>query len=110
MKKFIELLKKYKIEILVTLLFLFFFRSCIKSSQVKKLEKLKTTNSLVVDSLKLVIKNQNKVINEIPNTIRLEKIKVHAQYDDFISSKDRGPQLMELHMIVKNSIKHLIKQ
>jgi hypothetical protein len=39
----------------------------------------------------------------------LEKIKVHTDYDNYISSKDRGEQLMELHMLVKQNIKDLDK-
>jgi hypothetical protein len=52
---------------------------------------------------------QKDTINSISEVIRLEKIKVHSEYDNFISSKDRGEQLMELHMIVKENIKKLQK-
>ena len=34
---------------------------------------------------------------------------IHIEYDNWISSKDRGPQLMELHPVVKSSIKKLQK-
>ena len=109
MKNFIEFVKKYKIHILSSLLFIFFFRSCINSTQVKKLEKSKTENNKTIDSLKSVITGQKDTINNISEVIRLEKIKVHSEYDNFISSKDRGEQLMELHMIEKDNIKKLQK-
>jgi hypothetical protein len=109
MKNFIEFVKKYKIHILSSLLFIFFFRSCINSTQVKKLERSKTENNKTIDSLKSVIAGQKDTINNISEVIRLEKIKVHSEYDNFISSKDRGEQLMELHMIVKDNIKKLEK-
>ncbi|MEY4571631.1 MAG: hypothetical protein RLZ10_842, partial [Bacteroidota bacterium] len=41
--------------------------------------------------------------------IRQEKIKVHTEYDNYISEKDRGEQLMELHKLVKQKIKDLEK-
>lgn len=107
MKNFIEFIKKYKIHILSSLLFIFFFRSCVNSGQVRKLEKIKTEKSETIDSLNLVIKGQRDTINNISEVIRQEKIKVHTEYDNFISSKDRGEQLMELHMLVKQNIKKL---
>jgi len=109
MKNFIDFVKKYKIHILSSLLFIFFFRSCINSGRVKKLEKSKVESSKTIDSLKSVITGQKDTINNISEVIRLEKIKVHNEYDNFISSKDRGEQLMELHMIVKDNIKKLQK-
>ena len=42
--------------------------------------------------------------------MRIEKINIHLEYDDWISSKDRGTQLMELHSIVKNNVKELQKK
>lgn len=39
MKKIIELVKKYKVYILASLLLVFFFRSCSKSVKVGRLEK-----------------------------------------------------------------------
>jgi hypothetical protein len=109
MKNFIEFLKKYKIHILSTLLFIFFFRSCIKSSDVKKLQKEETYNSKVIDSLNFVINGQKDTIKDISEVIRVEKLKVHSEYDDYISEKNRSEQLMELHMIVKENIKKLQK-
>jgi PBP1b-binding outer membrane lipoprotein LpoB len=109
MKKVIEFVKKYKIHILTTLLVIFFFRSCSKSSEVRKLEKSKTQTTEVIDSLTNVIKGQKDTINNISEVIRLEKIKVHTEYDNYISSKNRGEQLMELHKIVKQNLKDLEK-
>ena len=109
MKNFIEFLKKYKIHILSTLLFIFFFRSCIKSSDVKKLQKEETYNSKVIDSLNFVINGQKDTIKDISEVIRVEKLKVHSEYDDYISEKNRSEQLMELHMVVKENIKKLEK-
>jgi hypothetical protein len=63
----------------------------------------------MIDSLTNVINGQKDTINKISEVIRIEKIKVHSEYDNFISSKDRGDQLMELHMIVKKNIKELQK-
>lgn len=109
MKNFIEFLKKYKIHILSTLLFISFFRSCVKSSDVKKLQKEGTYNSKVIDSLNFVINGQKDTIKNISEVIRVEKLKVHSEYDDYISEKNRSEQLMELHMVVKENIKKLQK-
>jgi len=109
MKKVIEFVKKYKIYILSSLLFIFFMRSCMKSGEVRKLEKVKTENDKVIDSLSNVINGQKDTINNISEVIRIEKIKVHTEYDNYISEQDRGEQLMELHRIVKQNIKELQK-
>ncbi len=107
MKKIIEFVKTYKIYILSSLLFIFFVRSCGKSNDVRRLEKVKTKNELTIDSLTTLINGQKDTINNISEVIRLEKIKVHREYDNYISSKDRGEQLMELHGVVKRNIKEL---
>jgi hypothetical protein len=109
MKKIIEFVKKYKIHILSSLLFIFFMRSCIKSGEVRKLEKVKTSNENVIDSLTTLVNGQKDTINNISEVIRQEKLKVHREYDNYISSKDRGDQLMELHMVVKKNIKDIEK-
>jgi hypothetical protein len=107
MKKIIEFVKKYKLHILTTLLVIFFFRSCSKSGDVRKLEKSNIKQTEVIDSLKSVVNGQKDTINDISEVIRLEKIKVHTEYDNYISSKNRGEQLMELHKIVKQKLKEL---
>jgi hypothetical protein len=91
MKKLIELIKTYKLQILIFLTIIFFFRSCSNSSKVSKLEKIEKQNVSMIDSLKTVHKN--------------EKIAIHSFYDNWITQKDRGPQLMELHFIVKENLK-----
>jgi hypothetical protein len=102
MKKFIELVKKYKIYILSVLLIFFFFKSCGKSTDIKRLERITETQKKELDSL-------NNKLDSIPEIIRVEKINIHLDYDSWISSKDRGQQLMELHQIVKTNIKDLQK-
>ena len=109
MKKVIEFVKKYKIHILTSLLVIFFFRSCSKSGDVRKLEKVNIRTTKIVDSLTTVIKGQKDTINNISEVIRIEKIKIHTDYDNYISSKDRGEQLMELHKIIKQNLKDLEK-
>jgi len=109
MKNIIEFIKKYKVHILSSLLFIFFARSCSKSSEVRKLGKSEIKNTEMIDSLRTVIGGQKDTINNISDVIRMEKIKVHVEYDNYISGKDRGEQLMELHMIVKQNIKELQK-
>ena len=91
MKKIIELIKTYKLQILIFLIVIFFFKSCSNSSRVTKLEKIQKQNVSMIDSLKTTHKN--------------EKIAIHSFYDNWITQKDRGPQLMELHFIVKENLK-----
>ena len=91
MKKLIELIKTYKLQILIFLTIIFFFRSCSNSSKVSKLEKIQKQNISMIDSLKITHKN--------------EKIAIHGFYDNWITQKDRGQQLMELHFIVKEHLK-----
>jgi hypothetical protein len=109
MKKIIEFVKNYKIYILSTLLFIFLLRSCVKSGEVRKLEKENIKTEKVIDSLNLLVNGQSDTIKNITEVIRVEKLKVHRDYDNFISKKDRGEQLMELHMVVKENIKKLEK-
>jgi len=110
MKKFIDLVKKYKVYILAILLLFYFFRSCSKSTTIKKLTREVDNNGLVVDSLENEIKLRQQKIDSVPEIMRVEKINIHLEYDEWISSKDRGNQLMELHSIVKNNIKNLQKK
>jgi len=110
MKKFIDLVKKYKVYILAILLLFYFFRSCSKSTTIKKLTREVDNNGLVVDSLENEIKLRQQKIDSVPEIMRVEKINIHLEYDEWISSKDRGQQLMELHSIVKNNVKNLQKK
>jgi hypothetical protein len=107
MKKFIELVKKYKVYILASFLVIFFFRSCIKSSQVRKTDKVIVGKDYVIDSLNNVIKIQKDTINNFPEILRQEKLNIHMEYDNWISARDRSPQLMLLHGIVKENIKEI---
>jgi hypothetical protein len=91
MKKLIDLIKTYKLQILVVLTLFFFFRSCSNSSKVTKLEKNEKKNIATIDSINIAHKN--------------DKIAIHSFYDNWITQKDRGPQLMELHFIVKENLK-----
>jgi len=91
MKKLTELIKTYKLQILIFLTVIFFFKSCSNSSKVTKLEKIQKQNVSTIDSMKIAHKN--------------EKISIHGFYDNWITQKDRGPQLMELHLIVKKNLK-----
>lgn len=109
MKNILEFLKKYKIHILSGLLIIILFRSCSKTGQITKLEKNNEKNQVKIDSLSKVLLEQDKVINNISEVIKQEKIKVHTFYDNWISEKDRGEQLMELHKLVKQNIKELEK-
>ena len=110
MKKFIDLVKKYKLYILGVLLLFFFFRSCSKSTEIKKLTKKVDNNNIVVDSLNSEIGLRQQKIDSLPEIMRIEKINIHLEYDEWISTKDRGQQLMELHSIVKNNVKNLQKK
>ena len=105
--KFIDLLKKYKVYILAGLLAIFFIRSCSKSTQVRKGGDVIIENELVIDSLENVISDQKGTIDAFPEIVKEEKIKIHLEYDNYISEKDRGDQLMELHMIIKENLKEL---
>ena len=64
MKKFIELVKKYKIYILSVLLIFFFFKSCGKSTDIKRLERITETQKKELDSL-------NNKLDSIPEIIRV---------------------------------------
>jgi hypothetical protein len=100
MKKIIDLAKTYKLQLLILLTVIFFFRSCGNSRRVDELEKLKVENSKTIDSLSMVVKAQK-------DSIKIEKIKIHSYYDNWITEKNRGPQLMELHFLIKNNLKEL---
>ena len=109
MKNIISLVKKYKLYILSILLIFTFFRSCQKSNEIRKLGKIEVVNIEVVDSLKNVISQKQQKIDSFPEKMRIEKINIHLEYDSWVSSKDRGQQLMELHQNIKDNIKKLQK-
>lgn len=100
MKKFIELIKKYKVYILGALLLFFFFKSCSKSTNIKKLERANVELQSKVDSYE-------SKIDSFPERLRKEKLSIYLSLDDTISRVDRGPQLMGLHKMIKDSVKSL---
>ena len=86
MKKFIDLVKKYKVYILGVLLLFYFFRSCSKSTEIKKLTKKVDNNNIVVDSLN----NQNNiVVDSLNNQISLRQQKI-----------DSFPEIMRLEKLI----------
>tara|TARA_B100000900_G_C20227800_1_gene572539 strand:- start:202 stop:531 length:330 start_codon:yes stop_codon:yes gene_type:complete len=109
MKNIISLIKKYKLYILGGLLVIFFFRSCQKSTEIRKLNKVDGKKVEMVDSLNNVINQKQEKIDSFPEKMRIEKINIHLEYDSWISSRDRGQQLMKLHRVVKDNIKELQK-
>lgn len=110
MKNFIELLKNYKTYLLAVLLLIFFFKSCNKSSQIRKSDRIIVNKENTIDSLTSIIKRKQEKLDSIPETIRVEKINIHLEYDNWISNKNRGQQLMELHLVVKKNIEELQKK
>lgn len=103
----LEFIKTHKIKILAVLLALSFARSCSKSSEAKKINK---TN------IELIKENQAKdsllglyrsTIDSFPEKLRKNSLEIHQEYDLWISQKDRGEQLMDLH---KNFVKVKIKE
>lgn len=109
MKKIIDFGKKYKVHILTTLMFFFMIRSCTKSTDIKRMNKIQGNAVSIIDSLESVIDNKQNKIDSFPERLRIEKINIHLEYDSWISSRNRGQQLMELHSVVKNNIKELQK-
>jgi len=102
MKKFIQTIKKYKAYILGALFLIFFFKSCSKSTNIKKLERTNVELQDKVDSYE-------SKIDSFPEILRKEKLTIYLSLDDTISRVDRGPQLMGLHKMIKDSVKSLQK-
>mgnify|MGYP003650572886 FL=1 len=109
MEKIKELIKKYKLYILGGLLIVFFIRSCGRGVSISKMGKVDVAQVEEIDSLENTIKIKDQRIDSFPEILRQEKLNIHMGYDDYISKKDRGEQLMEIHMIVKDNIKELQK-
>ena len=63
MKNIINLIKKYKLYILGGLLIIFFFRSCQKSAEIRKLNKIDTKKVEMIDSLNNVINQKQEKID-----------------------------------------------
>lgn len=93
--KALELLKKYKLYIISALLMIFFFRSCGKSREITRITK---TYEIEVSKKDSIISSQIEVIDSMHTShyVDLEML------DNWISSRDRDKQLMELQPIVKD--------
>jgi hypothetical protein len=103
LKPLIDFVKTHAVKILVSLLVITYIGSCNKGRSVRKLEKKNTQLEVQVDSLKSVTSDFNEVL-------RIEKLRIHQEYDLWISKKDRGEQLMDLHTnVVKPKIEELSK-
>jgi hypothetical protein len=109
MGKIINFIKKYKIYILSTLLFLFMVRSCQNSNQAKKMNKKNVELTEINDSIIELNNRYSDTISKFSKVLRQQKFEVLSKYDDFISKQDRGPQLMQVHMMIKQDIKDLQK-
>jgi PBP1b-binding outer membrane lipoprotein LpoB len=106
----LDFIKKHGTKIVIVLLLITFFRSCSKNSEIRKLSKTNielTKESQSKDSLLVVYKNK---IDSFPERLRQNSLLIHQEYDLWISKRDRGPQLMELHNdFVKPKIQDLSK-
>ena len=100
MKKVIDFIKKNKVYVLGILFVFFFFSSCQKSVSVDNLEKSNIELQEKVD-------RYEEKIDSFPEILRKEKLSIYLSLDDTISRVDRGPQLMELHKMIKDSVKSL---
>lgn len=107
MEKLINFTKKYKFYILGFLLLIFVIRSCSKGGEIKKLNKQNVECNAQVDSLIRLNDNLQQKIDSFPEVLRKQKLNIHMEYDNYISKQDRGKQLMEMHMIVKDNVKDL---
>lgn len=109
MEKILNFINVYKLYIIGVMLIFFFFRSCGRGRDVSRLEKKMKSTEVYIDSLQSVINSQQNIISKFPDEIIQEKLHIHMEYDNWISSRDRGSQLMELHFVVKNNISDLKK-
>jgi hypothetical protein len=107
MEKIINFIKKYQIYILSFLLLIFVIRSCSKGGGIKKINKQNIECNTQVDSLIKLNRNLQQKTDSFPEVLRKQKLNIHMEYDNYISKQDRGKQLMDLHMIVKDNIKDL---
>jgi hypothetical protein len=107
MEKLINFTKKYKFYILGFLLGFFLIRSCSKSGEIKKMNKQSIEFNTQLDSLIRLNDNLQQKADSFPEVLRKQKLNIHMEYDNYISKQDRGKQLMDLHMIVKDNIKDL---
>lgn len=104
-----DFLIKYKFHIVIGILIIVFFRSCGKSRNINRLEKIEANSTYIVDSLQNVINVNLSTIDSIPEKLRTEKLSIYLSLDDTISRVDRTPQLMGFHALIKDKIKDLKK-
>jgi hypothetical protein len=103
LKPLIDFVKQHAVKILAILLVFTYIGSCNKGRKVNRVEKKNVELTKQVDSLKNLTSNFSEVL-------RIEKLKIHQEYDLWISKKDRGEQLMDLHTnFVKPKIQELSK-
>jgi hypothetical protein len=103
LKPLLDFTKIHAVKILTGLLILTYVGSCNKGKSVRKLEKQNNELTTQVDSLRSVTSGFGEIL-------RIEKLKIHQDYDLWISKKDRGEQLMDLHTnFVKPKIQELSK-
>lgn len=105
MKKFIQ---KYGVLILGVVFLITFFRSCSKNGEIRKLNKTNVELSKTIISKDSLLQTYKHSIDSFPEKIRQTSLILHQEYDAWISKRDRGQQLMELHNdFVKVKIKNL---
>lgn len=106
-----DFLNKNKFYIVLVLVVLLFFGKCRDSRNVRILEnentKLAKGSESTIDSLNNIIYRQTQTIDSFPERLRTRELEVHMFYDNWISDKDRGRQLMQLHRVVKENIHEL---
>jgi hypothetical protein len=111
MKNFINFINKYKVHILSSLIFITLFRGCHFKNSTKRVlkqhnEYVEKKDSVLQEYMG-IIEEQKNIITQYHKTLKKEKMDIHLFYDNWISSKDRGQQLMELHIVVRDNIRNL---
>lgn len=107
MKNITTFLTKYKFYLVTILLLLIWVRSCSKSGNIRKLTKVNTELNQMILSKDSTNNLHKQIIDSFPSKLQKSNLSIHQEYDLWISQKDRGQQLMELHMIVKDNIRKL---
>lgn len=107
MKNITTFLTKYKFYLVTILLLLIWVRSCSKSGNIRKLTKVNTELNQMILSKDSTNNLHKQIIDSFQYKLHKSNLSIHQEYDLWISQKDRGQQLMELHMIVKDNIRKL---
>ena len=87
-------IKKYKIHILSTLIVIFFIGSCNKGRKISRIEA-------ELASMTETLNNEKFRSDSIIQSIKNQYYNNFEELDTWISNRDRGTQLMELHPIIK---------